>query len=95
MIFVVLEAPGKGAVGPRIIRNAKECNDLHGFGSGWEGAGWMQNHKKFMGLSSFSFVWKWLGDGEAWPQNHKKRKRLSTCSWFWKWAGGGRLASES
>ena len=59
----VLEVPGNGAVGSRMIGNALDHNHFHGFGSGREGGGWLQNHKKCIGLSSFSCLWKKVGGG--------------------------------
>ena len=57
-IFKVLEAPGNGAVGARIMKNASDDHQIHGFGSRWEGGGWLQNHKACLGPSSFSCLWK-------------------------------------
>ena len=60
MIFMVLKAPRKRAVGRRIIRNASDCHHLHGFGNGPEGGGRVQNHEKYIGPSSFSCLSKWV-----------------------------------
>ena len=54
IIFMSLEVGGRGAGGSRIIRNAWDGQHFHGFGSGWEVGAWHQNHKKRMGLLSFS-----------------------------------------
>ena len=64
IIFMVVEVPGNGAVGPRIIRNAWDGQHFHGFGSGWEVGGWPPNHEKCMGLLSFSKFSKCLGHME-------------------------------
>ena len=48
--FHVFEVGGRGAIGFRIIRNAWNGQHFHGFGSGREGGGWLQNHKKCIGL---------------------------------------------
>ena len=58
-------APARGAVGSRIIRNAKECYDFHGLGSGREGGGWVQNQKNCMRLLSFSCLWEWVSGGSG------------------------------
>ena len=73
-IFMVLEVGGRGAAGFRIIRNAKDCYYLHGFGSAREACDWLQNPKKSIGLPSFSWFWKRVGGG-GWPQNHKAMHR--------------------
>ena len=43
LIFVVLKAPGKEAVGSRMIRNALGGYSFHSFGSGQGGGGWVQS----------------------------------------------------
>ena len=48
---------GKGGAGPRIIRNAWDDYHFHGFGSAQAWGGWLQNHKKCMECTAFS----WLG----------------------------------
>ena len=57
---IFLEVGGKGAGGFRIIRNVWVCHHFHAYGRGWEGGDWLQNHKKRIGLSSFSWFWKWV-----------------------------------
>ena len=64
IIFMSLEFGGSGANGFRIKTNASDCQHLHGFGSGRNGGGWPQNHRKCKGMLSFSWFWKWAG-GEA------------------------------
>ena len=49
-----------------------ECYDFHGFGSGREGSGWVQNHTKCMELASFSCLGKWKGGEQVASKIHKK-----------------------
>ena len=53
-----LKAPATAAFGSRIIRHAWDCRHFHGFGSGREGGGWVQNQKSCKRLSAFSCLWK-------------------------------------
>ena len=94
IIFTSLEVGGRGALGFRIIRNAKDCSHFHGFGSGREGGRLASSNQKCMGMFHFQ------GFGSArewgcWRWNHEKCIGRSSFSWFWESAGGGRLASES
>ena len=52
LIFMVLELPRTDAVGSGITKNEATSMYFHSFGNGQEGGGWVQNHKKCIGLSS-------------------------------------------
>ena len=60
---MVLEVGGRGAAGFRIIRNAWAVIIFMVLEVGGRGGGWLQNHKKCIGLLSFSWFWKWAGGG--------------------------------
>ena len=58
---MVSEVGGRVAAGLKILRNAWDCYDFHGFESALEGSGWLQNQKKCIALSSFALLgmgWK-------------------------------------
>ena len=56
MISTSLEVGGRGEIGFIIMRNIKDCQHFHGFGSERQGGGWPQNHKKCIGLFGFSWL---------------------------------------
>ena len=75
IIFMSLEERGRGVIGSRITRNAWDCYHFHGFGSGREGGGWVQNQKNCLGLPSFTCLWKRGASGfrikrNAWDSQH-------------------------
>ena len=76
IIFMSLEVGWRGAVGFRIIRDSKYCRHFHGFGSGREGGGWPQNHKKRIGLLSFSNFWMCLGRGLLAPESQDMQRTV-------------------
>ena len=61
---MVLGVGGRGAAGFRIIRHAWDRHHFHVFGR-WERGDWLQNHKKRMGQSAFSWFWECAGRGAA------------------------------
>ena len=61
IIFIVLEVPERGVVGSRIIRNAWDDHNFHGFGSGREGGA--AGSYEMQGMSSFSWFWKCAEEG--------------------------------
>ena len=61
IVFMVLEVGGRGAAGFRIIRNAWAVIIFMVMEVGGRGGGWLQDHKKCIGLLSFSLFWKWAG----------------------------------
>ena len=69
IICMVFEMSGKGAAGFRIKRNPKNCHYFHVNGSGREDGDQFQNHGACIGLSAFSWFWKWA-----------RRKRLASQS---------------
>ena len=80
---------GREAAGLRIIRNAKDCSDFCGFESTREGGGWLQNHKKCMGLSLLSWFWKWAGGGRLGPESKEMYRTAITFHVFGSgWEGG-------
>ena len=42
------------------------------WGVGGRAGGWLQNHKKCIGLFSFLWFWEKTWEGGNWLQNHKK-----------------------
>ena len=76
MISVVLKAPGPEAVGFIIRRIAWDYHNLHGFGRGREGGGWVQSHKKCTGPSSFSWLWKLAGGGRLASESYEMHETV-------------------
>ena len=56
------------------------------------GGGWLQNHKKCKGPSSFSWFWKWVGQGRMAPESEEM---LGTVIIFIVLEVGGRGAAGS
>ena len=87
---MVLGVGGREAACLRIIRNAKDCSDFRGFESAREGGGWLQNHKKCIGLLSFSWFWKWAGGGRLGSESKELHRTVII---FMSLEVGGRGAS--
>ena len=89
-IFMVLGVGGREAACLKIIRNAEDCSDFHGFESARGGGVWLQNHKKCMELLSFSRFWKWAGGGRL---GSESKELPRTAIIFMSLEVGGRGAS--
>ena len=88
--FMVLGMGGRGAAGLRILRNAKDCHHFRGFESARDGCGWLQNHKKCIGLSSFAWFWKWAGGGRLGSESKEMHRPVSI---FMVLEAGGKRAA--